>query len=97
MDKQEHIISFAKNSIEEVRVSISEYKGRRYLSLWVWFKDDDDNWQPSKKGLVLSLDLLSDLKKAVDTALAKIEFEEEAKTQKQAGGSETKAEGRIGR
>jgi len=76
----ELVYKFAKNSFEEVRVSIQEYKGRRYLSLWVWFKNDEDNWQPSKKGLNLSLDLLSDLKKAIDTTAAKIAFEEEAKS-----------------
>jgi hypothetical protein len=79
--------------MEEVRVSIQEYKGRRYLSLWVWFKNDDDNWQPSKKGLTLSLDLLPELRKAVDAALAKVEFEEEAKAREQAGGSEAGGEG----
>ena len=76
MEKQELITSFANSSIEEVRLSFQTYKGRQYLSLWLWFKNDDDNWQPSKKGLILPLDLLSDLKKAVDAALAKIEFEE---------------------
>jgi hypothetical protein len=80
----ELIYKFSKNSTEEVRVAIQEYKGRRYISLWVWFKNDEDNWQPSKKGLNLSLDLLSDLKKAVDATLAKVEFEEEVKTEKQA-------------
>jgi hypothetical protein len=82
--------------MEEVRVSIQEYKGRRYLSLWVWFKNDDDNWQPSKKGLNLSLDLLGDLKKAVDAALAKVEFEEEAKEGEQGRGSEAGEEGKNG-
>jgi len=76
MEKQELITSFSKNSLEEVRLSFQTYKGRRYLSLWLWFKDDDDSWQPSKKGLILPLDLLSDLKKAVDAALARVEFEE---------------------
>jgi hypothetical protein len=85
MEKQELITSFKKNSFEEIRVSIQDYKGRRYLSLWCWFKSDDDNWQPTKKGLTISLDLLGDLKKAIDAALAKVEFEEEAKAGEQAG------------
>jgi len=80
----ELVYKFAKNSFEEVRVSIQEYKGRRYLSLWVWFKNDEDNWQPSKKGLNLSLDLLGDLKKAVDATAAKIVFEGEVKAGEQA-------------
>lgn len=92
MSEQEIITSFKKNSIEEIRVSIQEYKGRRYLSLWVWFKNDDDNWQPSKAGLTFSLDLLPELKKAVDAAMSKIEFEEEIKTENQAGKTEPEAE-----
>jgi len=92
----EVIYKFSKNSMEEVRVSIQEYKGRRYVSLWVWFKNDEDNWQPSKKGLNLSLDLLGDLKKAVDTTVAKIAFEEEAKAGEQGSGSEAGGEGKNG-
>jgi hypothetical protein len=76
----ELIYKFSKNSMEEIRVAISEYKGRRYISLWVWFKNDEDNWQPGKRGLNLPLDLLGDLKKAIDTTVAKIAFEEEAKS-----------------
>jgi hypothetical protein len=87
----ELIYKFSKNSMEEVRVSIQDYKGRRYLSIWVWFKNDEDNWQPSKKGLNLSLDLLGDLKKAIDAAL---EFEGEAKAEGQANEIETEKERR---
>lgn len=90
----ELIYKFSKNSMEEVRVSIQDYKGRRYLSIWVWFKNDEDNWQPSKKGLNLSLDLLGDLKKAIDAALAKVEFEGEAKAEGQANEIETEKERR---
>ena len=92
-NKEELIMSFSKNSLEEVRVSIQEYKGRRYISLWVWFKNDEDNWQPGRRGLNLSLDLLPDLKKAVDTALAKTEFEEEAKAERKASETEAEKEG----
>lgn len=91
-NKQELIMSFSKNSLEEVRIAIQEYRRRQYLSLWIWFKNDEDNWQPSKRGLNLPLDLLPELKKAIDTALAKIEFEEEAKAEKQAGKTETEGE-----
>jgi hypothetical protein len=81
----ELIYKFSKNSFEEVRIAVQEYKGRDYLSIWTWFKADDDIWQPGRRGLNLSLDLLNELKKGIDAVAARIAFEEEAKTEGQAG------------
>lgn len=94
MSEQEIITSFKKNSLEEVRIAIQEYKGRRYLSIWIWYAAEPEVWHPSKKGLNLPVELLPELKKAIDAALAKVEFEEEAKTERQT--SETKSEEEAG-
>jgi hypothetical protein len=93
---QELIMSFSKNSLEQVRLSFQTYKGRRFFDLRVWYAEEPEVWQPTKKGLTLSLDLLGDLKKAVDAALAKIAFEEEAKAGEQGSGSEAGEEGKNG-
>jgi hypothetical protein len=58
------IHNFNKNVLEEVRVSLEEYKGNRYIDLRVYFKADDE-FKPSKKGLTLSPDLLPELEQAV--------------------------------
>jgi len=60
--------SFQKNALEEVRVSISTYKGRKYLDIRVYYQGDDGEYKPSKKGVALSPELLPEL----ETALAKL-------------------------
>lgn len=57
---------FPKNDREIVRAVVSTFKGRRYCSVRVFYRDNGrDGWLPSKKGLTLSLDLLHDLGRAV--------------------------------
>jgi hypothetical protein len=67
MAKEAQIVhSFPKNPLEEVRVSISIYKGKQYIDLRIYYKGDDGEFHPSKKGLTLSPDLLPDLVEAVE-------------------------------
>lgn len=57
--------SFPKNPLEEIRASLTVYKGKQYADLRVYYKGDDGEFHPSKKGLTLSLDLFPDLEEAV--------------------------------
>lgn len=57
--------SFPKNPLEEIRASLTVYKGKDYVDLRVYYKGDDGEFHPSKKGLTLSLDLFPDLEEAV--------------------------------
>ncbi len=58
----ELIHAFEKNSGgEEVRISLTTYKGREYLDIRVYYQGDDGEKHPTKKGITLSLDLLSEL------------------------------------
>jgi hypothetical protein len=57
--------TFPKNPLEEVRASITIFKGKQYVDLRVYYKGDDGDYHPSKKGLTLSLDLFSDLEESV--------------------------------
>ncbi|MCU0572377.1 MAG: transcriptional coactivator p15/PC4 family protein [Syntrophobacteraceae bacterium] len=52
--------------MEEIRVSVSVYKGKQYIDLRIYYKGDDGEFHPSKKGLTLSPDLLPDLVEAVE-------------------------------
>lgn len=63
MDKT--VLTFRKNSMEEVRAGIAEYKGRHYASVRVYVENDFSEWVPTKKGLTLSVDLLPELVQAV--------------------------------
>lgn len=64
-DEARVVHSFPKNPLEEVRASVTVYKGKQYLDLRVYYKGDDDEYRPSKKGLTLALDLFQELEKAV--------------------------------
>jgi hypothetical protein len=67
MAKEAQIVhSFPKNPLEEVRISISVYKGKQYIDLRIYYKGDDGEFHPSKKGLTISPDLLPDLVEAVE-------------------------------
>ncbi len=66
MAKEARVVySFPKNPLEEVRASITVFKGKEYVDLRVYYKGDDDDYHPSKKGLTLSLDLFSELEEGV--------------------------------
>ena len=59
------LYSFPKNAMEEVRASLTEYKGKQYIDLRVFYKDDSNELKPSKKGLTLAPELIFELEKAV--------------------------------
>ncbi len=73
MSKEPQVVhSFPKNPLEEVRASVSVYKGKQYVDLRIYYKGDDGEFHPSKKGLTLSLDLFSELEEAVEKLSAVI-------------------------
>jgi len=63
METNELIGTVAKNSLESVRVCITEYKGKIYVDARVWYREDaaKDEEKPSKKGLCLSADVVEEL------------------------------------
>ena len=64
----ELIHTFEKNSAEEVRICLTTYKGRDYLDLRVFYRADDGEMRPTKRGLTLNLDLVPEL----ETGLQKL-------------------------
>jgi len=67
-EKAQLIHSFPKNPLEEIRMSLTEFKKKQYIDLRIYYKGEDGEYHPSKKGLTLSLDLLSELEEAVKKA-----------------------------
>ena len=65
-DNDVHTIhTFRKNSLEQVRASLTHYKGREYADLRVYYQGGDGDFHPSRKGLTLALERLGDLEEAV--------------------------------
>jgi hypothetical protein len=78
--EQELIASFEKNSAEVVRIHLQTWRTQRYIDIRVWMQarpgDGEAAAHPTHKGITLNVELLSDLKKAVDKALAAVEMGE---------------------
>ncbi len=60
------IDEFEKNSREKVIVLIKKFKNNYYLDIRVYFKGSDEEYKPSKKGIMISLEMLDDLKEALE-------------------------------
>jgi RecB family endonuclease NucS len=75
--KQRLIASFEKNSAEVVKVHLQEWHGQTYLDLRVWIAEkagQEGAECATHKGITLNVELLGDLKKAIDKALAEVEL-----------------------
>ena len=70
----ELIEQFEKNATEVVRVSLTEYRGRKLVDVRVYYADNEGQYRPTKKGVSLSLDVYPDFKRAL-AALEKILLE----------------------
>ena len=70
----ELIEQFEKNATEVVRVSLTEYRGRKLVDVRVYYSDSEGQYRPTKKGVALSVDIYPDFKRAL-LALEKILLE----------------------
>jgi hypothetical protein len=57
---------FIKNATEEVRVSLTEFKGHRLIDLRIYFEPEDGSERkPTKKGITIDVGLYPELKRAL--------------------------------
>ena len=58
------LATIERSDTEQLQISVSEYKGRSYLNMRIFYTTDEGaTWLPTKKGVTFSpeqLDLLSD-------------------------------------
>jgi hypothetical protein len=62
---EELVSSFEKNALEEVRISLTEFKGHQLIDLRVYYISQDGEPRPTKKGLAISVGLYPELKEAL--------------------------------
>ena len=77
MSEQRLVSEFEKNSAEVVKVHLQTWKQGRYVDIRIWAAlrpGDAAGEHPTKKGLTLAVELLPELRKAIDKALAEVEF-----------------------
>jgi hypothetical protein len=62
------VARIAKNPTEEVRVSLTSYRGHDLVDIRVFFQDEQGEWRPTKRGVSLSVDSFAELREAVAKA-----------------------------
>lgn len=62
------VATIRKNGSEELRVSVDDFKGHRLVNLRVWYRTGDGEMRPGKQGLALRLELLPELRAALEKA-----------------------------
>ena len=77
MAEDKVVSTFKRNPTEEVRATLKEFRGRRYLDLRIYYQDDQGEWKPTRKGVSLSTDFMGELKEAVLALEAVLKAEEE--------------------
>jgi hypothetical protein len=59
-------LRISKNKTEEVRISLDEFKGHRFLNMRIFYLDKEGEMHPTRKGITFPPSLLTELKKALD-------------------------------
>lgn len=66
LDSQEEVLhSFKRNEREEVKVRKTTFKGKEYLDIRVYITNQEGEEIPTKKGINLPYELVSELQKAI--------------------------------
>lgn len=58
---------FKKNALEAIVIQFTEFKGKELLDLRIYYDlgNDKKDWRPTPKGISISRELISELKKGV--------------------------------
>lgn len=69
MADEKLLTTIPRTATEEIQVKISEYKGKKYLDLRIFYTTDGGaTWLPTKKGVAIYPENLNELKAAIETA-----------------------------
>ncbi|HNR12032.1 MAG TPA: transcriptional coactivator p15/PC4 family protein [Thermodesulfobacteriota bacterium] len=62
----ELVARFEKNSFEEVRISLTEFKGKDLIDIRVYYQPEgEEEMRPTKKGITISPEKFTELKKGI--------------------------------
>jgi hypothetical protein len=60
------LAEFERSPLESIRVSVSVFRGKRFVNLRCWFCGEDGEWRPTKRGVVIKESEISRLQRALD-------------------------------
>lgn len=58
----EIVAEMEKGWNEKVVFSLSEFKGKKYADIRVYYEDDEGEWKPTRKGVALALERWEEFK-----------------------------------
>ena len=62
-----------KNAITQLKISVNEYEGRRFLDIREWYiPEDSETLRPTKKGITVSAEIFESFLKALNESQEKI-------------------------
>lgn len=71
------LAAIERSDTEQLQISISEYKGKSYLNMRIFYTTDDGaTWLPTKKGVTFTPDQLDLLEEAIQDAKKEFMAEE---------------------
>lgn len=77
MADAKNLATIERSATEQLQISVSEYKGKSYLNMRIFYTTDDGaTWIPTKKGVTFTPEQLDLLSEAIEDA--KKEFMAEA-------------------
>jgi hypothetical protein len=71
------LATIERSDTEQLQISVSEYKGRSYLNMRIFYTTDEGaTWLPTKKGVTFAPDQLDLLEEAIQDARKEFMAEE---------------------
>lgn len=75
--EEKELAVIERSETEHLKISISEYNGKSYLNMRIFFTTDGgETWIPTKKGVTFTPDQIEILRDAVDDAMKEFMAEE---------------------
>lgn len=56
------IAEMEKSWNEKIIFSVSEFKGKKFANIRIYYEDDEGEWKPTKKGITVSLESFDEFK-----------------------------------
>jgi hypothetical protein len=60
------IAEMEKGWNEKIVFGVSEYKGKKYADIRIYYEDDEGEWKPTKKGVTIALERFGEFKESLD-------------------------------
>lgn len=71
------LATIERSDTEQLQISVSEYKGKSYLNMRIYYTTDEGaTWLPTKKGVTFSPEQLDLLTEAIEAARQEFMSEE---------------------